>query len=199
MKLYLYLVISIIGALLLISGFFFIRMNWPDIFLGIYSGPFLMISGWILMVSEYNNFIRGKGVISSRLTIVYKIIIPELSIALFICYRIYTFTTTELLDFLVPFTYFLALLLTVFLLFGLKIKTVALHDEGIIVGTRAQKIIRFSEIQYAHRLFFSFILVKSKKGFILFLPKLSEQIQNPLKPSKSVQFLINKIEGSKNI
>jgi cell division protein FtsW (lipid II flippase) len=48
------IIILVFGTLLLLVGLLFKKMNWPDMFFGIYSGPVLILIAVILFLKNRN-------------------------------------------------------------------------------------------------------------------------------------------------
>lgn len=189
----------IMGLVLLVIGFAFRLLHWPDVLLGFYSGPIFIIVGFVLTFFRMRsacNEIPGKKQASSNLTLLYTHIIPFLGVPALIVYYFAIVKTNILLDFGVFLWGFLFICWLFLALIGINLFIVLYDDNGLqLIRNGSRRDIAFKHIKSISNPFLIVYQIEMKTGQnYLFIPHVLEFMADPFSDVSSVKTLKRRIE-----
>jgi hypothetical protein len=198
----LHMVLGAFGIILTLNALLFRFMGMPDMWRGLYSGPVLLL----LAVIVYMMKIRPKPAsglerLSSRVTFMYKYIIPVvlgIGVAL---YFIFLDRFTNQMEFFVPLGYFILFMWVVLTTIGVTIRDVWFSDSAIeVFGYKDNYTFSLQEVKTVERFLFNFYRIRMKDGRrIVFISHILELAQNFAQDPMSIRKLRALLKETKGL
>lgn len=192
-KVLIYRTLSVLGCCFFVTGFLFRKLDWLDVFHGIYLGPLFIASGVLLEIYQRHSkakLLKNDTQLSSNLTYAFQFFIPMLGFLGLLILVAMILLEREMREWLFPISGFFLLLWAIILFVAFKIDEVY-YNSNEVKFLKRQIVKPIDSIVEVKRFLYNLYCIKCLKGKRhYFIPHIFEVLSNPRSDPKSIKVFI---------